>query len=279
MDMTHLKPRDSVTRLLGGVVPMPMRVIKIDKQLVYCAHAEFSVQVAIRRDLVWTFDRKTGAEVDHGLRWGPEYRRTDSYLVNDGNGPDTNCSKPGRSAVSTTHHAAAVTAGEASYVRRMTPNENGPRRKFKIFSLDKPIEGLDEEYRQARESYVLKVAEELLGIAGRMISGSKSGYHRANPDNLPIFNANVCTDDGKIWFGDLDLTLDEQKLVELARTLRVKVYVLPERAGRFHGRDEDPELGAAEVAFSSVGRVETVPSIERWEDGRLHPRREPSQEK
>jgi hypothetical protein len=156
----------------------------------------------------------------------------------------------------------------------MTTNENDPKPKSKIFSLTKPIEGLDEEYRRARDRYVLDAAEQILGLAGRMISASKSRYCEAHPENLPIFNANVCTDDGKIWFGDLDLTVDEPKLVELARTLGMKVYVLPERAGRFHGRDDDPELGAAEVAFSSVGLVKTVPSIERWADGRLHPRRD-----
>lgn len=171
------------------------------------------------------------------------------------------------------HHAAGVTSGRASYVRRMTTNENDPKRKFKIISLDRPIEGLDDEYRQARGSYALAAAEEILGTAGRMISASKSGYSRAHPDNLPVFNANVCTDDGKIWFGDLDLTVDEPKLVELARTLGRKIYVLPELAGRFHGRDGNPELGAAEVTVSSVGLVETASSIERWEDGRLHPLR------
>ena len=29
----------------------------------------------------WTFDRATGAEIDHDLRWGPQYGATGSCLV------------------------------------------------------------------------------------------------------------------------------------------------------------------------------------------------------
>lgn len=55
-----------------------------------------------------------------------------------------------------------------------------------------------------------------LGPPVRMISASKTGYRDRHPDHLPVFNANVCLGAAKIWFGDIDLTLDEPKLLDLA---------------------------------------------------------------
>ncbi len=76
--------------------------------------------------------------------------------------------------------------------------------------------------------------QEHLGYFARMISGSKSSYSNSYPDNFVIFNANVCTkEDGKIWYGDLDLTIDEPKLKALAAELQKEIYVLYEKDGRF----------------------------------------------
>lgn len=78
-----------------------------------------------------------------------------------------------------------------------------------------------------------KIAEEVLGYCGRLL-GSKSRYSQAHPDNLVLFNSNVCTkEDGKIWFGDLDVTLEKSKLKELSKRLEKKIYVLYEMDGRF----------------------------------------------
>lgn len=53
---------------------------------------------------------------------------------------------------------------------------------------------------------------------GRMISPSKSLYRKSFPDNFTIFNANVLTkEDGKIWWGDLDLTRDSDTLKKIAK--------------------------------------------------------------
>lgn len=69
---------------------------------------------------------------------------------------------------------------------------------------------------------------------GRMISGSKSGYSRKYPDHLVLFNANIFSEDGnKVWFGDLDLTLDSKKLIDIHLELDVNLYVLREMDGRF----------------------------------------------
>jgi hypothetical protein len=61
----HIKAGDMVIRMLGGV--MPLEVTKVDGTLIHCGS--------------WTFDRETGAEVDHGLGWGPSYGVTGTYLV------------------------------------------------------------------------------------------------------------------------------------------------------------------------------------------------------
>jgi hypothetical protein len=84
----------------------------------------------------------------------------------------------------------------------------------------------------------------VLGHPGRMISGSKSGYRNRFPDNRPVFNANVCVESGKIWYGDLDLTLDGEKLQQLADELDEKVYVLYEMDARFEN-EESPLLDRA----------------------------------
>jgi len=68
---------------------------------------------------------------------------------------------------------------------------------------------------------------------GRMISGSKSGYVNKHPKNQVIFNANVFNAEGKIWYGDLDLTLDNDKLQDVANELNFDLYVLREYDGRF----------------------------------------------
>ena len=43
---------------------------------------------------------------------------------------------------------------------------------------------------------------------GRLIAVSKSGYKSQYPNNEVVFNANIVTSEGKVWYGDLDLTLD-----------------------------------------------------------------------
>jgi hypothetical protein len=65
---------------------------------------------------------------------------------------------------------------------------------------------------------------------GRMISA----YKTAPKGHVCVFNANVFTGTGgKIWYGDLDLTKDHKKLVEIATTLGEPLYVLREMDGRF----------------------------------------------
>lgn len=61
----HIKVGDYVTRMFGGH-PMQLKVKAVTDTLIDCD---------------WTFDRKTGAEVDDFLGWGPPPKMTGSYLV------------------------------------------------------------------------------------------------------------------------------------------------------------------------------------------------------
>lgn len=98
-----------------------------------------------------------------------------------------------------------------------------------------------------------EAASKILGMNGRMISGSKSGYLNHYPKNLAVFNANVCTkNEGKIWYGDIDLTLDREQLSELAKSLENDVYVLYEMDARFEN-EASPKLENAVVVFKKDG--------------------------
>lgn len=122
---------------------------------------------------------------------------------------------------------------------------------------------------------------ELLGPSGRMISLSKFGYREAHPENVAIFNANVCTERGKLWHGDLDLTLDEALLVETAARLGERLYVLYERDARFANEQRplldkavatiDPDgtttFDEGRIERSTVGRLQWIPPKRRREHG------------
>ena len=117
-----------------------------------------------------------------------------------------------------------------------------------------------EEYNKAKETVEL-----LLGHKSRMIAGSKSGYRRRHPKNLVCFNANVVVEGlGKVWYGDLDITLDEALLVRLAQLLEREVYVLQEMDGRFEN-ETNPKIDKA------VYKVAKIPFLS-WHvyEGEIH---------
>src|SRR5271168_212586 len=93
--------------------------------------------------------------------------------------------------------------------------------------------------------------EKILGRSGKMIGGSKSLYRDEHDEELVVFNANVCTkEDGKIWHGDLNVTLEESKIKKLARELGKRIYVLYESDGRFEN-EKKPLL--KEAVYSTDG--------------------------
>jgi hypothetical protein len=97
-----------------------------------------------------------------------------------------------------------------------------------------------------------EVIQQTLGQTGRMIAASKGRYLQANPNNLVVFNANVCTENTKIWYGDLDLTLDKEKLSLAAVALGKEIYVLRELDGRFLNEDS-PRTDKYVVRFKPDG--------------------------
>lgn len=107
------------------------------------------------------------------------------------------------------------------------------------------------------------IAEEKLGTRGKMISSSKSGYVQKNPDNLAVFNSNVCIEEGKIWFGDLDVTVSYEALSDLAKELDKTVYVLTEMDGRFEN-EENPRLGGAVIKFFPEGGHELTSALSHY---------------
>lgn len=79
---------------------------------------------------------------------------------------------------------------------------------------------------------------------GRMVGGSKSDYRARHPKNIVVFNANVVVDGVKVWYGDLDLTRDEETLKEIARQLNKELYILREMDARFD-KENNPDVNAA----------------------------------
>lgn len=95
-----------------------------------------------------------------------------------------------------------------------------------------------------------------LGTPGRMISGSKGLYIHTNPKNLVVFNSNIFDEDGnKLWYGDLDITLSERRLLQASGELNKKLYVLHEMDGRFD-KEKTPALEKAVVIVYPSNTVE-----------------------
>ena len=77
-----------------------------------------------------------------------------------------------------------------------------------------------------------------------MISHSKSGYRDKFPENEVYFNANIFVlGEGKIWYGDLDVTKDMDRLENIAKELGKDLYILREMDGRFGNEElKDSEI-------------------------------------
>lgn len=103
-----------------------------------------------------------------------------------------------------------------------------------------------------KESIPEYFCEKILGLMGRMVGGSKSIYSYDNPKNVIVFNANIATEkDGKIWHGDLDLTLDNEKLIELYKKIG-KFYVFHESHLRFGKEHEKIDFTKAVCFYDKL---------------------------
>ena len=115
-----------------------------------------------------------------------------------------------------------------------------------------PLDGIAEG--EAGPADPAEVAAAVLGPVGRLIVMSKSAYLRRHPGRVVVFNAGICLADGvEIWAGDLDLTIDETRIAELARRLGARVYVLIE-SDRAWLRGESQRSNAICVAEAD-GRI------------------------
>lgn len=63
------------------------------------------------------------------------------------------------------------------------------------------------------------------------------------PDHHVVFNANIYGPFGKLWYGDIDLTLDGSVLQAAADTYGSPLWVLNEKDGRFEEEDRLSKLG------------------------------------
>jgi hypothetical protein len=66
-DGREVKEGDTVVRMLGGTIPMELKVTKIHEGLIHCGS--------------WTFDQETGVEEDAHLGWGRGFGVTGSFLT------------------------------------------------------------------------------------------------------------------------------------------------------------------------------------------------------
>lgn len=106
-----------------------------------------------------------------------------------------------------------------------------------------------------KDEEVEAIAKKHLGSLGRMVGGSKSIYRYDNPDNIVVFNANVATKKhGKIWYGDLDVTLDVKDLQRLSKELGMPVFIFHESQGRF-GNENNLIFSDAAFSFTEDSTV------------------------
>ena len=78
----------------------------------------------------------------------------------------------------------------------------------------------------------------------RMVSFDK----RAKPGHTCVWNSNaVIKSQGKVWYGDIDITKDGKILKELAKELGEPIYILRERDCRFETQNDsiDTLIGKA----------------------------------
>jgi hypothetical protein len=65
--MIDVEVGDIVTRMLAGEIPHDLRVTQLTEDKIYCGP--------------WEFCRRTGAEIDDDLNWGPPPKMTGSFLT------------------------------------------------------------------------------------------------------------------------------------------------------------------------------------------------------
>jgi hypothetical protein len=76
----YLKAGDRVIRVLAGVIPDELTVLRVEDGRISAVPTEW-VDGWNDKEEPWVFDVVTGAEVDPRFSWGPPPLSTGSYLV------------------------------------------------------------------------------------------------------------------------------------------------------------------------------------------------------
>lgn len=112
---------------------------------------------------------------------------------------------------------------------------------------------------------IVNIASRILGFVGKMIGGSKSRYREQYPDHTVVFNSNIATKShGKIWYGDVDLTLSEQLLIDLAKELGEPIYLFREMDMRFQneGKTVDEIITSIATTYYVISHDTGVSEVE-----------------
>jgi hypothetical protein len=123
---------------------------------------------------------------------------------------------------------------------------------------DRPVRPGRPDSRMRARARASRAATRYLGLESRLIGMSKSGYRRARPSHAVVFNARLWlrNDAEPIWWGDLDLTVDEPRLRELVEKLDRSIWVTYEGSA-------GPNSPSCAAAFHANGRVELWPPFVR----------------
>lgn len=101
----------------------------------------------------------------------------------------------------------------------------------------------------------------LLGSNGKKL-GVKSTYAKSNPNNLFLFNAEIYIDTGRIWTGDLDITVSTKQLQKLSQYLGKKLFVIRSAdKGKLH-------LSVAVIDSNNVKLMNAFKLSYKIQDGR-----------
>ena len=120
----------------------------------------------------------------------------------------------------------------------------------------------------ARHRSLDDLAGEIGLPSGRAITGSKTAYGRRHPTHLALYNATITDEGGEhLWSGDLDVTLDEPKLIALAEALGQVLRVMSES-------EVVKEIGGRHNPNNAVVTVAPGGDVDFSADPRWHLRRD-----
>lgn len=92
-----------------------------------------------------------------------------------------------------------------------------------------------------KEDYQHPITKKLIDCGfgiGRLLCGSKSLYYQMHPKDQIYFNGNIFIIEKKklkkIYYGDLNITVNKKNLQEIANEFKTDLYILSEHDGRFN---------------------------------------------